>query len=160
MNISTPSEGTEIADKLLCGLQLDTLRVYSLIVQLGFIRLHEADGLPDEVWGVFSCDVAVRSQNHNHHRNQDSFIDRRAAALRGLYLLIGLRVSKVNIIQSGDLEIEFGEATLTTSWNRDVNLEECWSLMSDSPNTDADHAWYLGLDEFGALSLKTPTPRD
>jgi hypothetical protein len=157
MNLSTPSEGAEIAGKLLCGLQLDSVRVYSLIIQLGFIRLQAADALPEEVWCVFSCDVSLHSQDPKCHREQDGFIDRRAAALRDIYHLIGLRVSKVSIILSGELEIEFGEETLTTSWARDVRLEESWALMSGSPNTGSEHAWYLALDDSGILSVKTPT---
>lgn len=138
---------------LLLGAQLDSIRAYSLIMQLGFIRTVPADGLPVEVWVSISGDLVAKNTSP---RLMEDFFERRAQAFCTTYLLIGQKVTATSISATGALQIDFGAMSLSAEADGKDELDEVWAVSSDTPDTSVDHDWYIALDDNGALSLRTP----
>jgi hypothetical protein len=62
MNAINSQVATKTVSKLLRGAQLDTIRVFSVIVQLGFIRIDIMQDLPQEIWIVISGNLRVEKR--------------------------------------------------------------------------------------------------
>lgn len=156
MSIVNPQAASERVSELLRGTQLDTIRVYSLIVQLGFVRLGAADNLPDEVWISVSGSLIVEENpaTVGEVGLSRDFFDRRASVLSAVYRLIGQTVTAASVSDSGELQVHLGGKCLRAEADDDANLEEVWSVFSDSPETTAEHRWHVSLDESGALSSR------
>lgn len=150
-NIDACSEAISV---LLLGTQLDSIRAYSLIMQLGFVRTVPAGGLPTEVWVSISGNLITEDASTC---STGDFFERRAQALCATYLLIGQRVTATNISDSGTLQIDLDAKSLRVEADSEDNLEEIWAVMSDTPDTSVDHRWYMVLDDAGALSVRIPT---
>ena len=156
MSIVSNHVASEVISSLIGGAQLDTIRIYSLVVQLGFVRLDAAEGWPNEIWvsvsgnldvgGSFAADWDSKSAG-------DLFV-RRAKALGSAYLLIGKRVTAVRVSESGALQMELEDSGLRADAGEDASLEEVWAVMSDTPDVSADHRWYVALDDSGVLSAR------
>ena len=158
MSLTSARQASEPVSALLCGTQLDTIRVYSLIVQLGFIRVGAAD-LPQEVWVVVSGDLLVDGPTSAAADTSvaSEFFSRRALALRENYFLIGRRVTAAWVSDSGELEIELGDTRLRAKRDEHGDLEEVWAVMSETPDANLEHRWYVSLDDSGALSVCVPS---
>lgn len=85
------------------------------------------------------------------------FFARRAAALGEVYRLIGQEVTAANVSDSGALQIHLGGKRLRAEAGDDTDLEEVWSVASDSPATTADHRWHVSLDDSGVISARVPS---
>ena len=85
------------------------------------------------------------------------FFARRASMLSAVYRLIGQEVTAASVSDSGALQIHLGDKHLRAGADDHANLEEVWSVVSDSPETTADHRWHVSLDEFGALFARIPS---
>ena len=158
MSLVSVQAGSELVSALLRGSQLDSIRAYSLIVQLGFIRAETAEGLPGEIWLSVSGNLVVTesSSNSTSLERGGDFFQCRALALPATYLLIGHEVTAASISETGSLRIDLGARSVHVESYPHEGLEEVWAVMSDSPSTTADHPWYISLDDTGALSADVP----
>lgn len=158
MNLVSPLVASEAVAVLLYGAQLDTIRVYSLIVQLGFVRLGDAVNLPSEVWVSLSGELAssMRESAPAKVGLAGDFYMRRVDALSAVYRLLGESVTAAGVSGSGALEIYFGGTSLRVELDDEASLEEVWSVASDSPETTAVHRWYVALNESGELFAHVP----
>lgn len=159
MSLSNTQVCSEVASALLRGAQLDTIRAYSLIIQLGFIRPSASDGLPAEIWVSVSGDLVVNesSSTAGYGQTAGNFFEHRALALSAIYYLIGKEVTGARVLESGALQIDFAGKGLRAESSGDDNLEEVWAVMSDTPVATAEHRWYVSLNDSGALSACAPT---
>jgi hypothetical protein len=158
MNLVNPQIGSEIVSALLGGAQLDTIRAYSLVMQLGFVRLSANDGLPKEIWVSLSGKFSVEGEPSATGRGSstEDFFGLRASTLGAAYLLIGKQVTAASVSDSGSLQIDIGGKHFRAEADN-ANLEEVWSVMSDSPEATSDHRWFVALDDSGALSARLPS---
>jgi hypothetical protein len=147
-----------VVSTLLRGAQLDSIRVYSLIVQLGFVRVGAEGNLPGEVWISISGALILEEDSSMAQESASlrDFFVRRAAVLGAVYRLVGREVTAAGVSASGALQVHFGGQCLRGEADDEVNLEEVWSVASDSPDTRAEHRWYVSLDDAGALSTRLP----
>lgn len=159
MSLTNAQGASQIVFRLLLGAQLDTIRVYSLIVQLGFVCLGDAGDSPDEIWVSASGTLIVDEESSmvGELGSAADFFARRAAALGKVYQLIGEEVTTANVSESGELQISFGGRRVRAGAEEGTDLEEVWSVVSDSPETTADHRWRVSLDDSGALSAHVPS---
>jgi hypothetical protein len=157
MNQRNSENAAKIIAKILHGSQLDTIRIYSVILQLGFIRLTGANDLPEEIWLNLSCSLRVETDASIFECSKN-FHGRRIDALTAVYQLIGREVHGANVSATGTLEIELGDTRLFAEPDGETDLEEVWSVVSDSPEANADHRWRVILDDFGVISIRTPNP--
>ena len=154
MRTATTNGCSEAVSILLVGAQLDTIRAYSLIMQLGFIRSAPSQGLPAEIWVSVSGELIT---GDTAACPTVDFFERRAQALGAAYHLIGRQVTAAYISESRALQIDLGDGSLRVQADGDDNLEEVWAVMSDTPDASVEHRWYVALDDTGALSLRKPT---
>jgi hypothetical protein len=159
MNAINSQVATKTVSKLLRGAQLDTIRVFSVIVQLGFIRIDIMQDLPQEIWIVISGNLRVEKRFEKVFKKNRSgdYFGRRANALSDCYRLIGREVIDVSVLDSGRLEISINQAKICVEMDQEGNLEEVWSVMSESPNPVENHEWYVALDDSGQLSARLPS---
>jgi hypothetical protein len=159
MSLINAQGASEVVVDMLRGAQLDTIRVYSLIVQLGFVCLGRAGNFPDEVWVTVSGMLLVEGDNSmvGESRSSRDFFACRASALGDVYRLIGQKVTAASVSDSGALQIHLGGKCLHAEADDDTSLEEVWSVASDSPETTADHRWHVSLDDSGTLTARVPS---
>lgn len=144
--------------RLLTGLSLDSFRVYSTILLLGFYRADANDELPGEVW--ISCSGNVRHINpRNSERAADEFdtdfFVRRASILGKIYHLIGAIIIGADIDPSGALTISLPTGKIRFERD-DESFEEVWAVMSDSPDVSGAHRWYIALEDSGVIGATIP----
>lgn len=159
MSLISAQGASQVVWDLLRGAQLDTIRVYSLIVQLGFVCLGRAGNLPDEVWVSVSGTLLVEGDTSMVGESASSrdFFARRASALGEVYRQIGQEVTAASVSDSGALQIHLGGKSLRAEADDDTGLEEVWSVVSDSPEATADHRWHVSLDDSGAIYARVPS---
>lgn len=157
MNFVNGQRASKVVSDLLYGAQLDTIRVYSLIIQLGFVCLGRASSLPNEVWISISGTLLVEGGTSTVRELASSrdFFACRASILGDVYQLIGQEVAAANVSDLGVLEIHLGGCRLRAEAD-DTDLEEVWSVVSDSPEPTVDHQWYVVLDDSGVISVRAP----
>jgi hypothetical protein len=149
---------SELVSNLLHGTQLDTIRIYSLIVQLGFIRTDrtsESSALPSEVWVTVSGDFCVEMSPKTESGTTRDFFEKRSLMLARAYLLIGKEVTFANVSKSGLLEIHLMNNIIYAKPDDEENMEEVWTVTSESPDVNFHHQWYISLDDTGCLSVRT-----
>jgi hypothetical protein len=157
--MSTENDGVNTTlETMLKGTQLDTLRVYSMLIQLGFVRVNASDDLPRNVWVSASGRVTLAAMEESDAQSVSDidFFARRAAALRDLYLLIGGQVSSARATSSGTLEILLGSTVIRAEPEGEGDLEEIWEVTSGMPDPSPRSAWYVCLDSFGTISVRSP----
>lgn len=159
MSLISTQGASRVVSDLLRGAQLDSIRVYSLIVQLGFVCLGRAGNLPDEIWVSISGSLFVEGDTSMVGESESSrdFFARRASALGEVYRLIGQEVAVAGVSDSGALQIRLGGKSLRAEADDDTGLEDVWSVSSDSPDVTADHRWHVSLDDSGAISARLPS---
>lgn len=139
--------------RILVGAQFDCIRVFSAVWILGFFRSGIAVDLPNEIWASTSGAIHRQKNTTEVNAKQDAilpFPENRASILGDLYLLIGQDVLEASISPSGKLCISFSECKLYFEDDHET-FEEVWSLMSDSPDVNADHRWYIYLSDKGRV---------
>lgn len=158
MGIFSIQEASRVAADLLRGTQFDSIRAYSLIVQLGFIRVGSPGSAPGEAWVSVSGNLACEGtlSKGGERISSSDFFESRRRVLGEAFRLIGSTVTAVDISDSGDLRISFGELSLVVRLDDECALEEVWAVMGDTPDTRADHAWYVSCDQSGVLSGRHP----
>jgi hypothetical protein len=152
--ITTSANASKSIAVLLSGAQLDTLRVYSVALCLGFVRLGASDQRPNEVWVVLSGDISVHDASGKSQRANE-FLARRENAVAALYRLIGQEVVSAQVCESGQLKIFFEQGEVVVE-RGEADLEEVWGVMSDSPNPADEHQWHVCFDDSGRFLLKEP----
>lgn len=159
MTIANMLQASDAVSTLLRGAQLDTIRIFSLVLNLGFVHGNRI-GLPNVIWVSLSGALSIdqKSNPKSTPSGRDDFFEVRGNAIRQLYSLIGGAVSGATVAASGRLEIVLGEHLLQVGPSEsDSDLEEVWAVMSDSPDVSVDHSWYVMLDDSGRLSTRTPS---
>lgn len=156
MSIASTGEVSAVVNRLLCGTLLDSIRVFSVVVQLCFVRAADSSQLPGKVWVVASGRLlASAPETRLELENASDFFEQRAEVLGRLYQLIGQEVSAADVSSMGTLEIRLGDSRISARSDQ-ADLEEVWAVMSDSPDAFAAHAWYVSLDDAGRLSARSP----
>ncbi|WP_420412064.1 hypothetical protein [Roseibium sp.] len=157
MRISSRQECADIASILLNGCQLDTIRIHSLVIQLGFICVGRSAPLPIEAWLSLSGDFAVTGSNFSlPYSSKNDFFQRRALMLGKSYMLIGEKVTSADILETGTLQINLGSASIFAGVSEEANFENIWELTSGTPNTNANQSWYVSLADDGSFSSQKP----
>lgn len=151
---NSPEESSQIADYLLAGAYLDNIRVYSSELLLCFTRLNEQEK-PGEVWVSSTGRIRAAGLRHLSPFTAETVADQRGVALYALCQLIGEEVSSVQISASGALDIFLGDWGVHLEPD-EVNTEEVWSIVSDSPDPAYPHRWSVTLDDVGNLLVHTP----
>lgn len=158
MSITEYKSASETISVLLCGTSLDSIRIYSAIIMLGFFRPVSTTNLPIEAWisvsGYMRMEPLNRAPETPAYASSD-FFAQRASILGELYLLMGKEISAARVSHAGGLEIEIGERRIRANSDGD-DLEEIWAVMSDSPDANKDHSWYISLDDSGHVIVKSP----
>ena len=148
---------TSIA-RLLIGLSLDSFRVHSSILLLGFYRPEANDELPGEVWISCSGTVQIINPESNEHASDKldaDFFVRRASILGKIYHLIGATIHGAGIEPAGALTISLQAASIRFERD-DSSFEEVWTVMSDSPDVSDAHCWYIALEDSGEVGATIP----
>lgn len=148
---------TSIA-RLLTGLSLDSLRVHSTILLLGFYRTEANHDLPGEVWISCSGNVQLINLGNDALAPDESdadFFARRASILGKIYQLIGATIDGAGIDPSGALIISLRAGEIRFERD-DESFEEIWAVMSDSPDVSDAHRWYIALEDSGTVGATTP----
>ncbi len=130
--------------------------MYSLILQLGFVRLNSIDDLPSEIWVSIAGRLSIKGDATAENLTpSDDFFDQRASALATLYPLLGQLVAGAALSDKGSLQIDVGGKRICVD-AEEAELEEVWSVTSDSPDASVLHRWQITLDDCGALAVHTP----
>lgn len=130
-----------LSDKLL-GAQLDSFRVYSVVLQMDFIA--DSDTGLRSYWLSATGDVSITEQS-------DVYRDR-SEVLSSLYGLIGQRVSSVQIEDGGVLALSIGDKVLAIGMN-DQTFEIVWSVTPESPEPYAEHDWSVSYTDESELVM-------
>ena len=141
---------SELVSSLLRGAQLDTIRIYSLIIQLGFIRTgrtREISNLLSEVWVTVSGDFCVEMLPKTEVSPARDFFDKRSLMLARTYLLLGKEVTFINVSESGLLEIGLMNNIIYAKPDDEENMEEAWVITSESPDVNFKHQWRVSPDD-------------
>lgn len=160
MNTEKHKSASLIVDKLLNGMALDSIRVYSTIILCGFFRPNFPAELPVEAWVSISGEVQVKLAHENGIMpisEKNDFFQQRSTILSKLYLLLGKTVSFAHVSSLGMLEIEF-DAIRICAYPDSESLEEIWAVMNDNPDANDNHHWYVSLDDSGKVSARSPHP--
>ncbi|MEQ1718705.1 MAG: hypothetical protein ABL907_22420 [Hyphomicrobium sp.] len=160
MSIVEYKYSSSIINKLLSGMSLDSFRVYSAIILIGFIRSNSPGDLPTEAWISVSGALSVESLGSDLEESEDlnlkgDFFAARASVLGSLYRLIGGVVTTACVSPHKTLEIELGEKRICVHDDED-DFEEVWAVMSDSPDVNDTHQWYVALDDAGRINVRSP----
>jgi hypothetical protein len=159
MSIVNIHVASEVISALLCGAQLDTIRVYSLIIQLGFFRENGQEALPNEIWVSVSGSLVLKDPGCPLQDGTvaEDFFSLRGRILRETYSLIGKEVSAARVSEVNALQIDLGDKSLCAEPDNKGNLEVIWEVMSDTPDVSVHHRWHVSLDDAGVLSAHRPT---
>lgn len=158
MNSNQNKLASDTVNSLLCGMVLDSIRVYSAVMLIGFFRPGSLVTQPSEVWISVSGGVRVDPSSHTPKLPMNGvadykFFTERALVLGELYLLIGKEVFSAYVDGSGSLDVELGQTHIQAYSDGD-DLEEVWAVMSDFPDADKDHNWYVSLDDLGHVAVR------
>ena len=158
MNFLDPDMAEKVISRLMVGAQFDSIRVYSLIMQMGFFVSVPADGIPNEVWLTFSgvgtfYDVESMVNVCVAHKSRD-FFEVRASFLKDAYFLLGRKIDFVSIGKSGALELKIGEKYLVVESEEDSSLEDIWSVRNGAHEPMAEEDWYITLSDSGVLAAR------
>jgi hypothetical protein len=161
MNFLASDMAEKVISRLMVGAQLDSIRVYSVIMQMGFFVPVPVDGFPNEVWLTFSGvgtfhDVESVVDVCGAHKSQD-FFEVRASFLKDAYFLLGKQIDFVSIKKSGALELKIGEKYLMVESEEDSNLEDIWSVRNGAYEPMAEEDWYITLGDSGVLAARIPS---
>ncbi len=150
---------SEVVSTLLKGAQLDTIRVYSLIVQLGFLRIGGAENVPGEVWLSVSGNLTIEDESSTVGKVNPAidFFSSRERAISESYRLIGKEVAATTVSDSGFLEVHLGSKLLRVEADTDGDLEDIWSVTDGLPDPNSVHQWHVSLDDSGCLSVRAPS---
>jgi hypothetical protein len=145
-------DAVKATSQLLVGASLDSFRVFSTVLLIGFYRSDSGPGLPNEVWLSCSGRIIVNEKGTftlNVNQDEDFFLQR-VSVIGKLFKLIGSSVEAVAISPSGILSFEMDGVEIRCEPDKE-NFEEIWTVMSDSPDTSEDHRWYIALDDNGEV---------
>ena len=148
------------AAELLVGAQLDRFTVSSLIVSICFVKLPKVAHLPVSIWlsasgqTVFLKTEGVASKGISIP-GEDDFFAAREKLLGQLYTLIGKEITAVDIDPSGVLELRFENGSLVFAGD-DTDLEEIWTITSDTPEPYGDQPWAVVLTDERDLVTRKP----
>jgi hypothetical protein len=145
-------DASKAISQLLVGASLDSFRVFSTILLIGFYRSDNGLGLPSEVWLSCSGKIIVNAKEDHglNLKQEENFFLQRVSAIGKLFEIIGSSVEATKIGPLGSLSIEMDGVEIRCE-SDDENLEEIWSVMSDSPDTSEEHRWYIALDDAGKI---------
>ena len=155
MTVADRNAAAGVVAMLLQGTVLDSIRAYSLVLQLGFVRLGSVEMLPSEVWVTLSRSLQVGRSSQIDDPGKQDFFSSRAAGLRDLYLLIGKSVTSATVQENYVLNLVIDGQTVAVSRDKE-NLEEVWKVVSDGPECGVESRWAVTLDDAGEISLRSP----
>lgn len=154
------SNAEETARTLLLGTTLDHFRVYSLILNLDFLRMPMAGELPADIWlsasgqATFLETSAAASYDMSAAGRSD-FFKTRKKILEEIYPLIGKKIMAVGINPSGTLELAFETGSLLFSGGQ-TDLEQIWSITSDTSEPYGNQDWSVTLTDRQELVTHRP----
>lgn len=154
------NKARQAAATLLIGAQFDRFDVSSLVLNICFVRLPKVAELPINVWlsaagrAVF-IDKSGVPTNSVPESDSDDFFASREKLLGQLYRLIGKEITEIDIDPSGILELHFESGNLIFAGD-ETDLEEIWSITSDTPEPYAKHDWAVTLTDERELVTRRP----
>ena len=160
IDIRQVENAEEALGALLAGAELSHFQTYSLVLNLCFRKLPKTDNLPVEVWlsatgrATFIAKTGVPTNNVPDSESDD-FFDSREKLLGQLYRLIGKEITEIDIDPSGILELSFEKGNLIFAGD-ETDLEEIWSVTSDTPEPYAKHDWAVTLTDERELVTRRP----
>ena len=161
MSLIDSDTAEKVLSRLIVGAQLDSIRVYSLIMQMCFFVPAPIGQFPNELWVSFSGlgtlhDIEAAFEEQHGDERQD-FFRARAKLLADVYFLLGKQVNGVSIGKSGILRLEIGGKCLLVAPDEDSNLEEIWSVRNCAHEPITEKDWYIALDDSGVLAARMPS---
>jgi hypothetical protein len=147
--ISHP-QGADSVRELLRHAQLDSIRVHSIVLELGFFVNRADDPL---MWVVVTGDFKVTTDSS--YDSSVDFFERRGHAIRAAYGYMGDEVREINI-GSNLLEIAFDNGSFLIFPDEGDSPEESWAVTTGSPDVHLSHRWLIAPDETGAIRLQSP----
>jgi hypothetical protein len=139
--------------QLLVGATLDSFRVFSTVLLVGFYRSDNCPELPNEIWLSSSGKMTLINsmEGRDAYKNEDeNFFAQRAFLIGKLFETIGSSVEAVAISPLGVPSIGLGGREIRCEPDEE-NFEEIWAVMSDSPDASADHRFYIALEDTGKI---------
>ena len=162
LNISTKQlkNAEEAVKTLFTGSQLSHFQVYSIVINLCFRKLPKLIGHPVESWlnstGRIAFVSKLESISNDIVADKDyDFFDSRERVLEEVYRLIGKEVLEIDIDPTGILELRFETGNLIIAGD-ETDLEEIWSVTSDTPEPYGDQDWAITLTDQGELVTRQP----
>ncbi len=155
-------DAKEAINILLLGAQLDSLRVFSSVIDINFLRLPKVKNVPTSVWLSVTSQVqfwpsSTQVTNVIKASGDDDFFQSRKKALVDIYSVIGNTVTAIDIDPSGVLELYFDVGTLSLAGDP-ADLEEIWSITSDTPEPYGNQDWAITLTDQRELVTRRPPP--
>jgi hypothetical protein len=142
--INDYAETEEFLSGKLLGVQLDSFRVYSAVLQIDFIA--DSDIGLRSYWLSATGEVSITDQ---------SCVRRdRSEILSMLYGLIGQRVSAVKVEDGGALTLCIGDKVLVAGMD-DQAFEIVWSVTPESPEPYAEHDWSVTYTDESELVMSS-----
>lgn len=140
----------ELVDILL-GASFDSMRIYSVVLQIAFMKTNPDDGALDQVWLSINGGMQV-----GIHRVDDATADpaaARAQAVGLLSLLFGQTVSSVHVDDRGELSITVGDQSIR-AYSAGYDMEDIWTVYSGSSAPYDFHERYVGLADTGEVVIR------
>ncbi|MDI7158059.1 hypothetical protein [Leptospira santarosai] len=142
-----------ILSKLLNGAQLDSIRVYSIALDLEFNQISKSN-LPTTIYITTSNPIYLL-QDFSQVSNTDYKVDfykQRGKVINQLYSMIGQEIKSVQLSKKGELTIAFDEKNFFLS--RDVEeFETIWEVMDITTDPKIEHNWYISWSEFNEIEI-------
>lgn len=148
----------KILHQMLTGTTLDSLRVYSVSMEIGFMHLPGTDRRPTEVWITGSGETRVISEISQVSvaaLASENYFSLKADAIRALYLSIGKQVKDVALI-GNSLAVQFEGLSILIRADASEH-EESWCVADRPAHAVEEKAWYVGLDEQGGFISRCPS---
>jgi hypothetical protein len=147
------------ATDMLVGALLDSIRVFSLEVQLGFSRLPAVNPFPFAVWLCTMARLDILREGAAQPALEAEcpdaeFFQSRAVALSQLHGLIGREITSLEIHPGGAFEIVLDRKRLIIRPNNN-DFDEVWAIRSDSPEPFGQQGWSVVLDQ-NQLNVRRP----
>ncbi|MGQ2802152.1 hypothetical protein ACT54M_17395 [Leptospira santarosai] len=142
-----------ILSKLLNGAQLDSIRVYSIALDLEFNQISKSN-LPTTIYITTSNPIYLL-QDFSQVSNTDYKVDfykQRGKVINQLYSMIGQEIKSVQLSKKGELTIAFDEKIFFLS--RDVEeFETIWEVMDITTDPKIEHNWYISWSELNEIEI-------
>jgi hypothetical protein len=144
---------------ILRGAELDSVTFRSTVLTLGFVDLA-AEGREDRpvyVWlsTIANAEAIEDGAEADLDPSIEALPESRARFLPEAYRLLGKEVGEIAIASGGSLMLTLPGAAMLIH-RESSDLDEVWSVTSDTPEVMGDSRWRVTLFDNGRLVVKRP----